>query len=139
MAQLFLRFVQKGWHCFPRAPTLSEGCLSLAFLFYGWHRESLPGITLAILRLAHPPGYSYHLRDSKYSSDIKVGLGKSHFKSVRTYPAPFDEPNPKGMRHPEAFQRVKGCPPAFVPRTAALSFFILPLTKLIHLSKFSDK
>jgi hypothetical protein len=27
-------------------------------------------------------------------------------------PAPFDEPNPKGMRHPNSFYCVKGAPPA---------------------------
>jgi hypothetical protein len=27
-------------------------------------------------------------------------------------PAPFDSPNPKGMRHPKTFQLVKPAPPA---------------------------
>ncbi len=30
VAHPYLPFMQKGWHCFGRAPTWSEGCLSLA-------------------------------------------------------------------------------------------------------------
>src|SRR5260370_30177795 len=57
-------------------------------------------------------GHSYHSHGARYSADIEVEQGKSHFDRARRNPAPFDEPKPKRMRHPPASQRANGSPSA---------------------------
>jgi hypothetical protein len=42
--------------------------------------------------------------------DEKRAKGKASKKKAKSKLAPFDEPNPKGMRHPLSLY--KGCPPA---------------------------
>jgi hypothetical protein len=56
-------------------------------------------------------GNSDYTRSPEYSAAVEV-RHKSHFKSARTNPAPFDESKPKGMRHPGVSQRVNRAPPA---------------------------
>src|SRR5712664_13822 len=86
---------------------------------------------LSALRVLHPPaGYSYHSRGAKYSADIEVGQGKSHFDRARRNPAPFDEPKHKGMRHPGVPQRLKGSPLAHPKNTRALNLHHPPVPPL---------
>jgi uncharacterized protein (DUF4415 family) len=49
--------------------------------------------------------------------------GQSKSMEEDSQPAPFDKPNPKGMRHPRASRRVKGVTPAY-PARYRISHFI---------------
>src|SRR6266550_1070459 len=59
VAHPYLPFMQKGWHCFGRAPTWSEGCLSLASYPSIFYQRPTNGAAPDALRLPHRPSQSW--------------------------------------------------------------------------------
>src|SRR6266566_3615329 len=112
VAHPFLQLLQKGWHCFPRAPTLSEGRFSLASLLlllrFRFHRPLDESGPLRRTRSLQRKSDPHPNRGRRYMIPLldraQTQIGRSPFKRILEV---CDE-HPAGespLRHPGILDR----------------------------------